>query len=70
MLHRIMPAGFQDVEEADQIGFDIDLRMVDGIAHPRLGGEVHNHRRPVFGEDPVHKRLIRQIPPDESVPDR
>ncbi len=36
MLHRIVAAGFQNVVKADQVAFDIHIRMVDGIANACL----------------------------------
>ena len=56
MLHALraavvgVPAGLQDIVEADEVGFDIDVRMVDAVPHPRLGGEVDDDVEAKFAE--------------------
>ena len=44
MTTAIVPASFQHVEKALQVGIDISVRMVDRMAHAGLGRKV-NHRR-------------------------
>src|SRR5690348_2219330 len=50
MLDAIVAAGFEDVDEADQVGFHVGVRVLDRIAHAGLRGEVHHARRFEFGE--------------------
>ena len=38
-----MAAGLQNVIEADDVGFDICVRIGDGVAHTSLGRQVHNN---------------------------
>lgn len=66
MLHRMVAARFQNVVESNDIRFDIGIRVGDRVAHARLRGEIHHHRRLVLLEDTAHKHLVRQIPLDES----
>jgi hypothetical protein len=40
MLHRVVAATFQNVAKADQVGVDIGVWVVDGVAHPRLRGQM------------------------------
>lgn len=70
MLHGIVPARFQNVVEADQVRFDIDVRVVDRIADARLCREVHDDRGLVFRKDAVDQRLVRNRAPDKDVPYR
>ena len=41
----VMPAGFEDVEKADDIAIDVCPRMVDGVAHPRLRSQMDDGLR-------------------------
>lgn len=36
--------------KADDVAVDIGERVIDGVAHTSLGGEIHNALRPVRGE--------------------
>ena len=42
MLDTAVPAAFQDVEEADEIGVDIGVRILQRVAHAGLGRQVHD----------------------------
>ena len=66
MLHRMMAAGFEDVVEADEVRFDIGVRVGDGVAHAGLCGKVDHDLRLVLLEDSVNARLVRQIALDEG----
>ena len=69
MLHRIVPAGFQDVVEAYHIALDVGIRILDGIPHPRLGGQVHHNVEVVLLKKLVHQGLIGNIPPEKGIHD-
>ena len=62
MIHRIVAAGLQDVIKPNEIGFYINIRMVDRIPHARLGSEVYDHIKVVFCKPFINKRLIRNRP--------
>ena len=66
MLYGMMTAGFEDVVEADEVRFDIGVRVGDGVAYARLGGEIDRDLRLVLLEDVLDERLIRQIAFDEG----
>ena len=70
MLHGIVPAAFQNVIEADDVGFDIDIRVVDAVADAGLGGEIDDNCRTVLLEHFLQQGLIRKIAPDEDMPYR
>ena len=59
MLHRMIPAGLENVVEPDDVRLDIDVRMVDGIPDPRLRRQIDDHRRFVLREDFVDQRPVR-----------
>lgn len=58
MFHRIVAAGLQDVVEADDIGFDVDIRMIDGIADACLGSQIDHDIEMIFFKKSVHKRFV------------
>ena len=66
MLHRIMATGFEDVVEADEVRFDIGVRVGDGVAHAGLCGEIDHDLRLVLLEGFVNERLVRQTALDEG----
>ena len=45
-----MAAAFDDVQEADDVGLDVGVGVVRGVAHAGLGGEVDDALRSVGGE--------------------
>lgn len=50
MPHRVVAAGLEHVEEADEVALEVGSRVLDGVADPRLGGEVHHDVESVLGE--------------------
>jgi len=67
MLDRIATAGLQDVVEADQIAFDVRVRVVDGVAHSRLRRKIHHDGGLVFPKDAVHQRLVGDGAADKNM---
>ena len=61
MFRLEMPAGFQNVEEPHNVGIDVFPGMVDAVADPGLGRQVHHNVRPEIPKDPVHRFLVRQV---------
>ena len=41
----LVPAALQHVEEADEVGVDIGVRVLERVAHAGLGREMHHDRR-------------------------
>ena len=61
MLYRVMTAGFEDIKEADQIGFHISIWIGDGVAHTSLCCKVDDHRRLVLLEQLGDQFLISDV---------
>src|SRR5215217_7978123 len=68
MLDLVMPAAFQDIGETDDIGVDVIMRMIEGVAHAGLRGEMDNSLRTFFGEQRRQRRSIGDILLDEAKP--
>lgn len=61
MLHRIVAAGFEDVEEADDVRMNVTFRVRDGIADTRLRRKVHDDVRLAFEKQRVQRSLVRDV---------
>lgn len=61
MLHRIVAAGFENVEEADDVRMNVTFRVRDGIADARLCRKVHDDVRLAFREQRVKRSLVRNV---------
>src|SRR3982074_3024621 len=57
----IVPASFQDIDKAFEVGVDISMRMIDRITHTGLGREVDHHRKSIFCKQSRHGGTIREI---------
>ena len=67
MLHRMVPAGFQDVVEPDHVALDVSIRVLDAIADTRLSGKVHDDIEMVFLEEAINEGLVGEVALDELV---
>ena len=65
MLNRIMAAGLQNVVEADDIGFHVYIRVVNGITNARLRGKINNDAWMILLKNVFNQRLIRKIAADK-----
>ena len=68
MLGRVVPAGLEHVEEPDEVALDIGPGVVDRVAHPGLGRQVHDAVEAALGEQPLHQRGVAQVAPHEDEP--
>ena len=59
-------AGFQYVVKANQVAFDIGIRIGDGIAHASLCSQVYYYFRLVVGKDFVDECFVSQVAFDEG----
>lgn len=66
MLHWIVAAGFENVEEANDVRMDVTFRVRDGIADARLRRKIHNDVRLAFGKQRVQRSLVRDVNLAES----
>ena len=69
MLDRVVPAGFEDVVETDDVALYIHIRILDTITHAGLGGEVDHDVEVVFIEKPINKFFISNASLEEVVVD-
>ena len=60
-------AGFQDVVETDEVGFDVHVRIGNGVAHAGLGCQVHYDVRVPGAENIFNAGLVCNISTDEMV---
>ena len=54
----MMAASFKNVVEAYQIGFDIGIRVGDGVADTSLCCKVYNNSYFVLGEDFIYGSFV------------
>ena len=66
MLHRMVPAGFQNVVESDNVAFNICVRIFNAIAHACLCRKVHHNIKTVSLKKTLNKRAVGKIPFDEG----
>lgn len=62
----MVAAGLKDVEKADEIALQIDARVLDGVAHARLGGEVHHDVEAVLSEQALDEGGVAQVAAHEG----
>ena len=61
MLDAGVPAAFEDVQKAGEIGVGIGVRIFDRIAHARLGSEMHDLVEAAAGEQVAHGVAVADI---------
>lgn len=66
VLHRMVAACLEDVEEADEVALEVDARVLDGVADARLGGEVHHDVEAVLGEQALDEGGVAQVAAHEG----
>ena len=67
VLDRVVAAGLEDVVEADDVRLDVDVGVVDGVAHAGLGGEVHDDGGAVLAEDLLDMAAVGEVAFNEDV---
>jgi len=60
MLDAAVPAGFQNIDEADQIALHVGMRILDRIAYAGLRGQIHHPLRFEIGEGALHRTVVFQ----------
>ena len=63
---RVVAAGLEDIEESDEVALQVGTRVLDGIAHSCLSGEVHHHVKSVLGEQALDEGGVAQIAAHEG----
>ena len=66
MLDRVVAACLEDVEETHEVALEVGARVLDGVAHARLGGEVHHDVEAVLGEQALNEGGVTQIAAHEG----
>lgn len=62
----MVAAGLKDVEEADEVALEVGARVLDGVAHARLCGEVHHDVETVLREQALDEGGIAQVAAHEG----
>lgn len=62
----MVAACLKDVEEADEVALEVGARVLDGVAHARLGREVHHDVEAVLGEQALDERGVAQVAAHEG----
>lgn len=66
MLDRVVAAGLEYVEEADEVALEVGARVLDGVADARLGGKVHHDVEAVLGEQALDEGGVAQVAANEG----
>ena len=66
MLHRIGPAGLQNVVKADDVAFHVHIGIGDGIADTGLGRQIHHHVEAVFLKAGIDAFPVGNAAPDKG----
>ena len=61
MLYGVVAAGLEDVKETHEVALEVGPRVLDGVAHARLGGEVHHDVEAVLREKALDEGGIAQV---------
>ena len=62
----VVAAGFEDIVEANEVGFDVGVWVVDTVANAGLGGEVDDDVGLVLGKQLVDGGFVGEVALDES----
>ena len=62
-----MPAGFQDVVEANHVAMDVGIGILDAVTYTGLGGEVDDDVELMFGKEVVDQGLVGNIALHEKI---
>lgn len=66
VLDRVVAAGLEHVEEADEVALEVGARVLDGVADARLGSEVHHYIEAVLGEQALDEGGVAQVAAHEG----
>ena len=62
MLHGIVAASFEDIVETNDVALNVDVRILDAVAHTGLGRKVDHDIELVLSEELVDKFLVSKTP--------
>lgn len=61
-----MAACLEDVKETHKVALEVGARVLDGVAHARLGGEVHHDVESVLSEQTLDEGGVAQVAANEG----
>jgi hypothetical protein len=61
MFDAVMTAGFENIDEADQVGIDVGVGILQRIAHTRLGSQIDHPLRAIPHEGFSERPPIFQV---------
>ena len=67
VLHWMMPTGFEDVVETNDVAFDIGVGVLDAVAHAGLGGEIDYNVEVILFEESIDEGFVGDGTLDEFV---
>ena len=67
VLHGVVAAGLKDVVEADEVALDVNVGMVDAVAHAALGSKVHDNVKVMLRKKAVDQGLVANGTLDENL---
>ena len=60
-----VPTGLEDIVEAEHVGLDVGIRVLDGIAHTSLGCKIDDDLGVILLEDVIDSGLIGDVTTNE-----
>lgn len=66
VLDRVVAAGLEDVEEADEVALEVCAGILDGVADTGLGGEVYHNVEAILREQALDESGIAQVATHEG----
>lgn len=66
VLDRVVAAGLEDVEEADEVALEVCAGILDGVADTGLGGEVYHNVEAILREQALDEGGIAQVATHEG----
>ena len=68
MFRAVVSASFENMQKANDVAFDVAMRMGHGIAHASLRRKVNDPWKTLHPEERFDRRSIREVELDESKP--
>ena len=65
MLHRMIPAGLQNIIKTDDIALDVHIGIGNGIPDTGLGCQIHHHMEAVLCKAVVNALSVGNAAPDK-----
>ena len=66
--HPVFPLALEEVERAQSIGGQVEMRMLDTVAHPGAGGQIEHRIELVDGKESVEGGQVLNVEEPEDEP--